>query len=411
MRVCIVTVAAHGMGGMQDHTRDLARGLVAAGHDVEVIGALHPEGLPSEERDGARWWYPPMKAKRERLPRRNPRWLRASYETFLERERARPFDVVHSESTSAIEFLHRGVHRRVPMVATFHGNAIGLVRASLRRARQGDLRGRIREAKLLVWVAIEQFQYGHWYRFRPCEWMVPSHQQFADTRRDSLLLASRGHVVPNGIDAEVFHPRDRATTRTELGLPDGPLLVGVGRLNAEKGFHLALQALQRLDPALGARLVIVGDGEERESLLALTAQLGITDRVTFVGGKPTAEVAAYMAAAGVFLFPTQREEAAPLVLPQAMAAGAPVIASSIGGITEVIGGGHDCGVLIPPGDEDALVRELDALLRDPERREQLSRSARQRILDEYTLERMVERTVAVYDIAARRLAGDRRRRA
>lgn len=403
MRVCIVTVAAHGIGGMQDHTRDLVRGLAAAGHDVEVITAQHPDGVLDETKGGARWWYLPFAPKGVRTPRRNPRWLRASYEKFVERHAVQPFDVVHSESTSAIELLHEGVHKRVPLVVTFHGNAIGLARASVLRGWRGGLDAKVREAKHLVWLSMEQFQYGHWWRFRACEWMVVAHQQFEETRRESFLIRERGHVVPNGVDTNVFHPRDRAATRSELGLAPGPLLVGVGRLNSEKSFDLALRALAGLDPALGARLVVVGDGEERAALEALAAGLGVDERVDFVGTKSIPEVAAYMAAADIFMFPTQREEAAPMVLPQAMASGAPVVASSIGGITEVIEESGRYGILISPGDLEALTRELDRLLRDDESRARLGAAARQRVLDEYTLERMVERTLEVYEIAARRL--------
>ncbi|HEY2777665.1 MAG TPA: glycosyltransferase family 4 protein [Gaiellaceae bacterium] len=403
MRVCIVTVAAHGIGGMQDHTRDLVRGLAALGHDVEVITAQHPDGLLQETKGGATWWYLPFAPKGVRTPRRNPHWLRASYRKFAERHAVRPFDVVHSESTSAIKLLHKRVHKRVPLVATFHGNAIGLARASVLRAWRGGFDAKVREAKHLAWLSMEQFQYGHWWRFRACDWMVVAHQQFEETRRESFLVRERGHVVPNGVDTSVFHPRDRAATRSELGLESGPLIVGVGRLNSEKSFDLALRALAALDAELGARLVVVGDGEERAALEALAAELGIDERVDFVGSKSTHEVAAYMAAADVFVFPTQREEAAPMVLPQAMATGAPVIASSIGGITEVIEESGRYGVLIQPGDLDALTREIAALLSDDERRARLGAAARQRVMEEYTLERMVERTLEVYEIAARRL--------
>ena len=251
MRICIVTVAAHGIGGMQDHTRDLAAGLVGVGHDVEVLAGRHPDDVAVETRDGARWWYLPDAPKRERVPRRNPRWLRATYDKFAELHREAPFDVVHSESTSAIELVRRGVHRRVPLVTTLHGNVISLVRASLQRARRGEPARRSSEAKHLVWLGLEHFQYGHWYRFRACEWMAVSQQQFEDTRKALFLRADRGHVVPNGIDTTRFRPRDRAETSGALGVPPGPLVVGVGRLNAEKSFDLALRAVAALDPALG----------------------------------------------------------------------------------------------------------------------------------------------------------------
>jgi glycosyltransferase involved in cell wall biosynthesis len=405
VHVCIVTVAAHGIGGMQDHTRDLARGLVAAGHDVDVIAGHHPDGIESETRHGARWWYLPYSPKRTRLPRRNPDWLRATYEKFTELHRAAPFDIVHSESTSAIELVRRGVPREVPLVATFHGNVISLVRAAVQRARRGDGHAKAREAKHLVWLGLEHFQFGHWYRFRPFEWMAVSEQQFEDTRKGLFLDATRGHVVPNGIDTSIFRPRDRDEVRAELGLPPAPLVVGVGRLNAEKSFDVALRALAGLDPALGAQLVVVGDGEEREALARLTSELGLEERAHFVGPKPAEAVAAYMAASDVFVFPTQRDEAQGMVLPQAMASGAAVIASSIGAIPEIVQEPGRNGILVPPGDVAALTRELELLLRDDALRARLGAAARLRAEEEYTLERMVERTLAVYELAIRRQAG------
>jgi glycosyltransferase involved in cell wall biosynthesis len=107
-------------------------------------------------------------------------------------------------------------------------------------------------------------------------------------------------------------------------------------------------------------------------------------------------VAKYIAAADVFLFPTLRAEAAPLVLPQAMATGTPVIASDIGGIGEVVQRTGENGLLIPPGDVAALAAAMRSLLEDEERRNRLGESARRRILDEYTIERMVERTLLLY---------------
>src|SRR5205085_11066446 len=100
-------------------------------------------------------------------------------------------------------------------------NVLGLARAALQRARRGDGHDKVREAKHLVWLGLEHFQFGHWHRFRACEWMAVSHQQFEDTRKALFLLASRGHVVPNGVDTTRFRPRDRDEVRATLGIPPG----------------------------------------------------------------------------------------------------------------------------------------------------------------------------------------------
>jgi glycosyltransferase involved in cell wall biosynthesis len=406
LRVCIITIAGHGVGGMQDHTRDLARGLAAAGHDVEVITTRHPHGLSHEQRDGVTWHFVDAPGRHARLPFHHPAWLAGSLSLFRQLHGQRPFDLVHSESTSAFELVRRGEHRHVPLVVEYHGTLLSLLRAAWGRARRGGAREHIREAKSVVWLLGMHFQRGECFRFRDCEWIVPSRQQFEDTRRGEFMVRSRGHVVPNGVDTDLFRPREHPEVRAELGLGEEPTLVSVGRLNVEKGVDIAIRGLVALRRSVpDARLVIVGRGEEQDALEALTARLGLDSAVTFVGVQPAEQVARYMAAADIFLFPTMRQEAAPLVLPQAMACGVPVIASRIGGITEVIGESGEAGLLIPPGDERALVAGIEDLLANEEAQERLRHAARERVLAEYTLERMVERTLDVYQHAIRRQAG------
>jgi glycosyltransferase involved in cell wall biosynthesis len=409
MRVCILTGAAHGIGGMQDHTRSLASGLVAAGHDVEVIGDRHSDGILAEERDGARWHYLPFPSRGSRLPRRHRDWLHATYATFRELEATGRFDVVHSESAAAIELLIRKVHREVPIVVEWHGSALAMSRAALRRLRRGDRRAKIREAKGLVWLWIENFQHGHWYKFRPCHWIVPSKAEFTYAWLNGCQRRELGHVVPNGVDTALFRPQDRKRLRDELELGHGPLLVCVGRLEPDKGTHNAIRALASLDgPHRSVRLAIVGDGPERATLESMSRTYGVQDRVSFTGAQPHPVVARYIAAADVFLFPTERAEAAPLVLPQAMACGAAIVTTTIGSIAEVVGSGSHSGVLVPPGNVEALTSAIRELLGDAERRQRLGEAARQRVLAEYTLERMIERTVEVYQ---RAIADARRRTA
>jgi glycosyltransferase involved in cell wall biosynthesis len=400
----MVTVASHAIGGMQDHTRSLAKGLAATGHAVEVITTRHPQGVSQEQRDGARWHYVDAAHHHKWLPRRDPAWLPRSYEAFARLHSQRPFDVIHSESASAIGLVRRHVHRRIALVAKYHGNGIALTRAALARAQVGDARVKAREAKGLILLFGEWFQYGHWYRFRPCVWIVPSRREFEDTRRSAFLQGALGRIVPNGVDVDLFRPRPRSEVRADLGLGDGPLFVCVGRLNIQKGMHHAVSALSRLGVGDSRpKLVIVGEGEERECLEALTRSLGLERSVAFVGGQPQEMVAKYLAAADVFLFPTERAEAAPVVLPQAMACGVPVIASDIGGIPEVVRRSRANGLLVPPGDVPALVEAMSTLIRDDGLRERLGQGARQRVLAHYTVETMVEQTLDVYRFAIARV--------
>jgi glycosyltransferase involved in cell wall biosynthesis len=402
MRVCIITVAGHGIGGMQDHTRALARGLVEAGHEVEVVTTRHPEGIVQEERNGVRWHYVDAAHHHPRLPRRDPVWLPRSRETFLHLHRECPFDVIHSESTSAIGLVRRGIHREVPLVAKFHGS--GIV-AAFRRFQAGGVRGKVRAAKELLWLFGLWSQYGHWYRFRACVWMVPSRREFEETRRACLLKRSLGYVVPNGIDMRVFSPRPQKQTRAELGLGDLPLFVCAGRLDPGKGTHHAIRALALLaDRGHAATLAVLGEGPEQERLEALAGDLGLASRVVFTGPQPHDVLVLYLAAADAFLFPTELNEAAPLAPLQALACGTPVIASGVGSIPELIERPGENGLLVRPGEPEALAAAMQRVLLDANLRQRLRRGGIARARAEYTLEKMVERTLAVYEIARERFA-------
>jgi glycosyltransferase involved in cell wall biosynthesis len=402
VRVCIVTrvLPVHGIGGMQDHTIDLVRGLVAAGHEVDVITSRHPEGLEEEEVDGARRHY--VDAPMDDFT--NGDWRNGSYEAFRRLDEVEPFDVVHSEGSSALELARRGVQQTTPFVVMFHGNFLGLVKASLGR----QLRARrplavLREQRGLTVLARRHFAKGNWRVFHDCEAIVPSSQQVADTCRSHRLDLVRVHVVPNGVDVATFRPRPRAEIRHALGLglpKNGFLFVCAGRLSREKGTHHALDALAiRRERMPDARLLIVGDGSERGPLENQASRLGLQDRVLFAGAQPSDKMPDFLASADVFLFPTERDEAAPLILPQAMACGLPVIASKRGGIDEVIDRPGANGILVPPGDVRALAEAAMGLYDDEALRVRLAEGALTRVRDAYTLQRMVASTVAVYEIA------------
>jgi glycosyltransferase involved in cell wall biosynthesis len=396
VRICIVTIAmpVHGIGGMQDHAADLAAGLAAAGHRVEILTAAHPDGLDVEEREGVRVHYLPAPGLHM-----DAQWRAASLAAFDRLSAVEPFDVLHSEGSSALELVRRGRDRATPTVVMFHGNFLGLARAAARRARRRPAL-LLREAALLRRLCLDHFPHGNWRVFRRCEAIVPSQQQLRGTQLSHVLRKNRIHVVPNGVDTELFAPAPQTEARAELGLPPGPLAVCVGRLNREKGFGRAVAALQSV-PEL--RLVVVGDGEERAPLELQAREQRVAERVTFAGAQPHERIARYLAAADLFLFPTERDEAAPLVLPQALAAGAAVIASACGGVSEVVGA-NEAGVLVPPGDTAALAATAARLLEQPDERRRLQAAARRRAVERYSLDAMVAGTEAVYRLARARHA-------
>jgi glycosyltransferase involved in cell wall biosynthesis len=398
LRVCVITLAGylHGIGGMQDHTSNLVRGLVKAGHDVEVITRRHPDGLPRACHLGATWHFVDAPAWAERIPRHHPEWTRKSTTMFVVLHGRQPFDVVHSESTSALGLLRSRLHWRVPVVAKFHGNYLSLAREIVRRGRMtSDL---TRAAKDLVWTTGRHFLTpGNVRLFRACEAMVPSRTQLDDTCRSHFLERTRVHVVPNGIDTEWFSPGSSRAARAALGVGAGTVFVTVGRINRGKGVRNAIEALALLPS--DTRLLVVGDGEEREALERHARDMGLRERVTFTGAVAPEQVPLYLQAADGFVFPTLLPEAAGLSLLQAMSCGLSVVASRVGAIPEIVGERN--AVLVPPGDVGALAVGMRTVAEDPALRKATGDASRRRVLAEFTIPKMVERTIDVYEVAIR----------
>ncbi|HKP19611.1 MAG TPA: glycosyltransferase family 4 protein [Gaiellaceae bacterium] len=378
MRICVVTTGTNAFGGVYRHTWDLIRGLGAAGHEVEVIWPT--QDVP--ELEGVR--FHGVEAPTDYTSRR---WQAASTEAFLRLHREQPVDVVHGEGSGALGLVRAKVDRYAPVVVMFHGNYVGLVKAAVRRGRARPSTIPL-EARRIWSLSRRHFARGNATLFRRCEAIVPAHQQVADTCRSHRLLRGHVHVVPNGVDARLWRPRAKESR-------DRPLLVASGGLYREKGFHVAVSALAEID----ARLVIAGQGAQADPLRRLAAELGVADRFELTGALPPDQLAALVAQADVYLFPTLREEAAPLVLPEALACGVPVVASGLGGIPEVIDRPGENGILVRPGDPGELAAATNRLLGDDALRASMGAAARERVLEEYTLERMVERTVAVYEVA------------
>ena len=145
------------------------------------------------------------------------------------------------------------------------------------------------------------------------------------------VAPSRIRVLRNGVDLDMFRPKDRAAARAALGL-DGPTLVSVGWLIERKGHDLIIEALAQLP---GYRLLLVGQGPERAALERLAARLGVGDRVRFLGRIAHERLADIYAAADALVLASSRE-GWPNVLLEAMACGTPVVASNIWGNPEVV---------------------------------------------------------------------------
>jgi glycosyltransferase involved in cell wall biosynthesis len=215
---------------------------------------------------------------------------------------------------------------------------------------------------------------------------------------------TRVDVISMGVDTERFQPRP-ADPGLRKSLGGGPIILFVGRLAEKKGVRYLLAAMPGvLSEAPDATLVIVGDGPLRGELELQAGELSITHRVRFLGAKPPEELPAYYNAADVFAGPSIVAEGGDtesfgLVFAEAMACGCPVVASDVGGISDLVRN-EETGLLVPQKDPAALALAICRVLADETLRARLTRAALTQITDSFSQESVGEKYDAVLQGAA-----------
>jgi glycosyltransferase involved in cell wall biosynthesis len=355
-------------GGAEMQARLLSRSFAAAGHDVTVLAPRLDRRLPVHDTlDGV---------KVERIAYPQVRLLGAVL-LFLRFAalllwRRRHYDVVHIHTAhflAAVAGLMRPLTGRTLMIkVTGAWEFDGGVLDPKRRRRP---------------------------LYRLTNWMLrrADHMHCISEHTRRMLLEA-GYtdaqvcMIPNAVDLQRFAPARPPR------IP--PRVVFVGRLVPVKGLPVLLQAWKSVVARTTARLVIAGDGPQRTELQQLAAALGLADSVDFLGN--VSDVPSVLAGASLYVQPSFQEGMPNSVL-EAMACGLPVVATRVSGNVDLVADG-DSGLLVPPGDAQALAEALALLLDAPERTHAMGLRARE----------IVERRFAVPSVLAQLLAAYRRPR-
>jgi Glycosyltransferase len=209
------------------------------------------------------------------------------------------------------------------------------------------------------------------------------------TAADLGVSPSRLVYSPSRVDTGVFSPTQQAKwrpiVRTKLHIEQSKIVLYAGTFSRTKGVeHLvrALPQIVRRHPDV--KLVLVGSGPLEPRLRGLAERLGVTDSVVFVGRRSHDQMPRLLAAADVFVLPSLNE-GLPRVILEAMATGLPVVATSVGGVPELVVDGGT-GLLVEPGDEEALADAVCRVLADPELAMAWGRAGREVAQREYERE-------------------------
>jgi glycosyltransferase involved in cell wall biosynthesis len=216
---------------------------------------------------------------------------------------------------------------------------------------------------------------------------------------------ARIECVPTGVDLDRFQPDLAGTLKKELGLgPEAQLVGMISVLRSWKGHATFLDAAEQiLDRVPGrAHFIVAGDGPGRDELARKVAQLRCRDSVTLLGHRE--DVPNLLASLDVLALPSYAHEGIPQIILQAQAMGRAVVATTVGGIPEVVEDGVN-GLLVPPRDAEALAEKMMLLLNTPTLRWNLGETARVRVEEEYSLDIMGRRLLWLYEDVRRARKG------
>jgi glycosyltransferase involved in cell wall biosynthesis len=390
------------VGGQGVYTRHLTRALTDLGHRVEVLGGqpfpVLDERVPLVE-------LPSLDIYNDYFPMRMPGlWELKTLGDFVEvtafsmgtfpeplafsvralqhlRRRVADFDLVQDNQCLGYGLL--GIERLgLPVLATIHHPITVDRRLEMEHAET-------------PW---QRFSKARWYAFTKMQTRVASQMTRVltvsqnsnnDIHADHKVPLERMHVVPVGVDQELFRPLPQVTP-----IP-GRLITTASADVTMKGLRYLLEALAKLRTERHVELVVIGRLKEDGPSARIIDELGLRDAVTFVTGVPEERIIELYSEAQVAVVPSLYEGFS-LPAIEAMSCGVPLVATTGGALPEVVGTDGDTALCVPPGNSEALAARIREALDTPDLRATVGARGRQRVIDRWTWRHTAVGTVEQY---------------
>lgn len=265
----------------------------------------------------------------------------------------------------AMEMLR--AEERVPTITTLHGTDITLV---------GSKPSFFPAVQLGLDKSDRLTAVSHWLAQRTCK----------------LFQACHVDVIPNFVDPTVFTPHVKRCRRTHYAAPDEKIVMHISNFRPVKRVEDVVRVFAGICERMPARLLLIGDGPDREKAGVLAETLGVADRVVMLGKQPGVDC--FLPLADLFLFPSDGESFGLAAL-EAMACGVPVVGAAAGGLPEVVIDGEN-GFLREVGDVEGMIEASVSLLQDEERRLAFGAAARAMAVEQYAAEKIIPQYEELY---------------
>jgi len=387
MRICMLTweFPPRIVGGIARHCLGLSKALAKLGHEVYVVTLEFPGTPLFEDVDG-------VKVYRVLIELGHPNFIIWTFifNHFMEKKvaelsRSVKFDVIHihdwltaEAGVSSKHFLNKS------LVSTVHSTEVG--------RSQG-----LHNPDSFLIDGIEW-----WMTYEAKQVIVCSNSVKWELESHFNLPHDKITVIPNGVEISNFNLNiNREEVKRRYGIkPNERIVLFIGRLVPQKGVDTLIKAVPLIiQRHRDIKILIAGDGWSRTYLEELAKSMGLGDHVRFLGFISDWELADLMVAADVLVIPSVYEPFGIVAL-EGMAAGTPVVATNIGGLSEIIE--HDrTGVLVYPRNPESIAWGVNRVLSDRKYADWLVRNARKKVLEAYSWEEIAKRTVEVYESASK----------
>jgi len=370
------------VGGISSHVYDLSRALTRRGIDVHVVTCDFPDTSDYEEEGGVHVY----RFDSYSIPAYDfLSWVFSMNKGMLQRAtdvmdaNDGRIDLIHAHdwlvAQAAFELKDR---YEKPLVSTIHSTEAG---------RRGGIRS---DYERTINEVERQLVHQSWRVLCCSNYMADQVSKTFDVDRNKVK------VIRNGVDTSRFDVKiNYELVKQRYALPEEKLVLFVGRLVYEKGVHVLIGAVPKvLATYPNAKFVIVGEGGMKESLLGETWNFGVSHKVFFTGFVDRKTLITLYKVSDVAVFPSLYEPFGITAL-EAMAAQVPVVASDVGGLSEIVE--HDkTGVKVYSNNSDSLAWGIIKVLTDPKYADSLRRSAYRKIVDEYNWNKISNEVIDVY---------------
>ncbi len=387
MRVAMVTPEFLSWGGVGSYVLQLANNL-SPEHEVHVI-CLGKEGkMPQVDNVIIH----SLGTAKDTFMYNNQFQI-ALWRSFRQLNDAYHFDLLHSNHAQMADIMFKVLGEEVPSVTTVH-STIGSQRMGT-RSSELPIRQLERSERMTLFL-LPLLSTAERLYMRRCSSLIFVSEFIRDWCQDRLGVDCPSKVIHNGIDTNMFSPKSINDCLSHFPSLEGVenIVLFSGRMIALKGISTALKAASMMDKSLRPTFIFAGNGDV-EQWKHMASRLGLPEhRCRFLGPIAYDQMPYLYPLASAFMLPSY-SESFPMTLLEAMASGTPVIASSVGGVPEMISPGST-GLLVPPRDAGALADGIQAILNDHRSTRSMCVRARDKVTEEFSATVMAQRTAEVY---------------